>query len=138
SEATTSRSIVTDEPLRGSLAPSILPSMNTPSDPQELTVRLIAIDSTSGRETDVVAWLDRYLGERGWKTWRIPVTPGRDDLFATVAENPLVTLSTHLDTVPPYIAPRVTADTIHGRGACDAKGIAASMICAAEGLRDRG
>jgi acetylornithine deacetylase len=112
--------------------------MNTPSDPQELTVRLMSIDSTSGREADVIAWLDGYLGERGWKTWRIPVSPGRDDLFATVADNPVVTLSTHLDTVPPYIAPRVTADKIHGRGACDAKGIAAAMICAAERLRDRG
>ena len=124
--------------MRGLPPPSILPTMNTPSDPQELTVRLMSIDSTSGRETEVVAWLDRYLAERGWKTWRIPVSPGRDDLFATVAENPVVTLSTHLDTVPPYIAPRVTADTIHGRGSCDAKGVAASMICAAERLRDRG
>lgn len=112
--------------------------MNTSSDPQELTVRLMSIDSTSGRETDVVEWLDRYLGERGWKTWRIPVSPDRDDLFATVAENPVVTLSTHLDTVPPYIPPRVTADTIHGRGSCDAKGVAAAMICAAERLRERG
>ena len=112
--------------------------MNTPSDPQELTVHLMSIDSTSGREADVITWLDHYLGERGWKTWRIPVSPGRDDLFATVVANPIVTLSTHVDTVPPYIAPRVTSDTIHGRGACDAKGIAASMICAAERLRDRG
>lgn len=112
--------------------------MNTPSDPQELTVRLMSIDSTSGRETDVINWLDQYLGERGWKTWRIPVSQGRDDLFATVHENPTVTLSTHLDTVPPYIPPRVTADTIYGRGSCDAKGVAAAMICAAEKLRDRG
>jgi len=112
--------------------------MNTPTDPQELTVRLMSIDSTSGRETDVIAWLDHYLGDRGWKTWRIPVSQGRDDLFATVSDTPIVTLSTHLDTVPPYLAPRVTADAIHGRGACDAKGIAASMICAAERLRDRG
>ena len=112
--------------------------MNTPSDPRELTVRLMSIDSTSGRETDVVEWLDRYLSERGWTTWRIPVSPGRDDLFATVAENPIITLTTHLDTVPPYIAPRVTADTIYGRGSCDAKGVAAGMICAAERLRDRG
>ena len=111
--------------------------MNTSSDPQELTVRLMSIDSTSGRETEVVEWLDRYLGERGWKTWRIPVSPGRDDLFATVAENPVITLSTHLDTVPPYIAPRVTASAIHGRGSCDAKGVAAAMICAAERLRER-
>ena len=109
--------------------------MNTSSDPQELTVRLMSIDSTSSRETDVVEWLDRYLGERGWNTWRIPVSPGRDDLFATVAENPVITLSTHLDTVPPYIAPRVTATAIHGRGSCDAKGVAAAMICAAEPVR---
>ena len=112
--------------------------MNTPSDPRELTVRLMSIDSTSGRETDVINWLDQHLGERGWKTWRIPVSQGRDDLFATVHANPTVTLSTHLDTVPPYIPPRVTADTISGRGSCDAKGVAAAMICAAERLRDRG
>jgi len=64
------------------------------------------------------------------------VTPGRDDLFATVVENPLVTLSTHLDTVPPFIPPRTSDGAIHGRGSCDAKGIAAAMICAAERLRD--
>jgi acetylornithine deacetylase len=118
--------------------PLILPTMNTPSDPQELTVRLMSIDSTSGRETDVITWLDHYLAERGWKVWRIPVSAGRDDIFATVSENPTITLSTHLDTVPPYIPPRVEGGTIHGRGSCDAKGIAASMICAAERLRDRG
>src|SRR4051812_24424931 len=115
-----------------------LAEMNTPSNPQELTVRLMSIDSTSGRESDVIAWLDAYLTERGWKTWRIPVTPGRDDLFATVVENPTVTLSTHLDTVPPFIPPSVTGTAIHGRGACDAKGIAAAMICAAERLREAG
>jgi len=56
-------------------------------------------------------------------------------MFATVADAPAVTLSTHLDTVPPFIAPRVVDGMIHGRGACDAKGIAAAMICAAERLR---
>jgi acetylornithine deacetylase len=94
------------------------------------------IDSTSGAETCVVAWLESYLACTGWRTQRIPVTAGRDDLFATVVEAPLVTLSTHLDTVPPYIAPRLDGNVIRGRGACDAKGIAASMICAAERLRD--
>jgi acetylornithine deacetylase len=94
------------------------------------------IDSTSGAETGVVAWLESYLACTGWRTQRIPVTAGRDDLFATVVEAPLVTLSTHLDTVPPYIAPRLDGNVIRGRGACDAKGIAASMICAAERLRD--
>jgi acetylornithine deacetylase len=66
------------------------------------------------------------------------VTEGRDDLLATADENPVVTLSTHLDTVPPYIPPRVESGRLVGRGACDAKGIAAAMICAAERLRDAG
>jgi acetylornithine deacetylase len=112
--------------------------MHTLSDPIELTVELMAIDSTSGREGPVIAWLDRQLCERGWRTRRIPVTTGRDDLFASVVEEPLITLSTHLDTVPPYIPPRIDGDRIHGRGSCDAKGIAAAMICAAERLRDAG
>ena len=124
--------------LRRRKGPSILPDMITASDPQELTVRLMSIDSTSGREGDVIAWLDAYLSERGWRTWRIPVTPGRDDLFATAVERPLVTLSTHLDTVPPFIGPSLGDGRIRGRGACDAKGIAAAMICAAERLRDAG
>lgn len=109
---------------------------NTPSDPAQLTVQLMSIESTSGHEGPVIAWLDGYLRERGWRTQRIPVTASRDDLFATAVDAPLVTLSTHLDTVPPFIAPRVEGDRIHGRGACDAKGIAAAMICAAERLRD--
>jgi acetylornithine deacetylase len=112
--------------------------MNTPSDPVELTVQLMSIDSTSGREGQVIAWLDSYLAERGWRTQRIPVSPDRDNLFATVVDAPLVTLSTHLDTVPPFIPPRVDGGRILGRGSCDAKGVAAAMICAAERLRDDG
>jgi acetylornithine deacetylase len=95
----------------------------------------MSIDSTSGREGDVIAWLDEHLAGMGWGTRRIPVSPGRDDLYATAVDSPLVTLTTHLDTVPPYIPPRVDNGHIRGRGACDAKGIAASMICAAERLR---
>lgn len=109
--------------------------MHTQSDPIQLTAQLMSIDSTSGREGGVVDWLDRYLVDRGWRTQRIPVSEGRDDLFATSTEAPLVTLSTHLDTVPPFIPPRIVADRVLGRGACDAKGIAAAMICAAERLR---
>src|SRR5215211_7767288 len=110
--------------------------MSTRSNPIELTTRLMSIESTSGREGDVITWLDGYLLDRGWRTQRIPVTPGREDLFITAADSPLVTLSTHLDTVPPFIPPRLTEGRIHGRGACDAKGIAAAMICAAERLRE--
>lgn len=107
-------------------------------DPIELAFELMRIDSTSGREGDVIAWMHHWLEARGWRVRRIPVTPGRDDLFATASDAPLVTLSTHLDTVPPYIAPRLDGERLIGRGACDAKGIAAAMACAAERLRERG
>jgi acetylornithine deacetylase len=101
----------------------------------ELTARLMEIDSTSGREGAVVDWLESYLVGADWVVRRIPVTAGRDDLLATCSDAPLVTLSTHLDTVPPFIPPRLDGDRLWGRGSCDAKGIAASMILAAERLR---
>jgi acetylornithine deacetylase len=110
-------------------------------DPVALTLALCAIDSTSGREAEAVDHVERLLAGRGWRTARVPVSAGRDDLFAAPAEpgdGPLVTLSTHLDTVPPFIAPRLDGDRLHGRGVCDAKGIAAAMVCAAEALRARG
>jgi len=95
------------------------------------------IDSTSGREGAVVDWLENYLSGADWRVQRIPVTAWRDDLLATSGENPKVTLSTHLDTVPPFIPPRLDGDRLWGRGACDAKGIAAAMILASERLRER-
>ena len=111
--------------------------MHAPPDPVTVALDLMRIDSTSGREGEIVAFTHRWLQERGWRVRRIAVTPGRDDLLATTAEEPLVTLSTHLDTVPPYIPPRLETARLYGRGACDAKGIAAAMICAAERLRAR-
>jgi acetylornithine deacetylase len=107
-------------------------------DPVALAADLMRIDSTSGREGEVIAFTETLLRGRGWTTRRIPVSPGRDDLLATSGESPRVTFSTHLDTVPPYIPPRLEGRRLFGRGACDAKGIAASMICAAERLRARG
>ena len=101
----------------------------------QLAMKLMEIDSTSGREGAVVDWLEGYLERAAWHVLRIPVTAGRDDLLATSGEKPSVTLSTHLDTVPPFIPPRLDGDTLRGRGACDAKGIAAAMIVAAERLR---
>src|SRR5207302_881249 len=76
---------------------------------------------------------------RDWTVQRIPVSSGRDDIFATVeGRAPAVILSTHLDTVPPFIPPRLEGSVLYGRGSCDAKGIASAMICAAERLRERG
>ena len=103
----------------------------------ELAIRLMEVESTSGREQAVVTVAEQLLGDRGWRTERIAVGDGRDAILARVHDAPLVTLSTHLDTVPPYMPPRLEGDTLHGRGACDAKGIAASMILAGERLRAR-
>lgn len=104
----------------------------------DLAIRLMEVESTSGNERGVVAVAEGLLAGRGWHCDRIPVAEGRDALLATSAADPVLTLSTHLDTVPPWIPPRLDGDTLHGRGACDAKGIAASMILAAERLRARG
>jgi acetylornithine deacetylase len=103
-----------------------------------LAVQLMEVDSTSGAEGPVVALVAELLASRGWRVTRVPVSLGRDDVFATKRDGPYVTLSTHLDTVPPHVPPRVDATRLWGRGACDAKGIAAAMIEAAERLDARG
>ena len=108
------------------------------TDPVSLAVQLMQIESTSGSEGAVVAFVDDLLTSRGWQVARIRVSTGRDDVFATKRDGPYVTLSTHLDTVPPHIPPRLEGDRLWGRGACDAKGIAAAMICAAERLDEQG
>jgi acetylornithine deacetylase len=104
----------------------------------EIAQLLMTIDSTTGRETRVIDAMAELLESRGWPLLRIPVSSGRDCLLARSHADPDVTLSTHLDTVPPWLPPVLSGDRLAGRGACDAKGIAASMILAAETLRERG
>ncbi len=108
-----------------------------PLDVVDVAAALMRIDSTSGREGDVIAFAQDFLERRGWTVRRIPVSDGRDNIVATWTDAAAVTLSTHLDTVPPFIPPRVEGGQLWGRGACDAKGIAASMICAADHLREQ-
>jgi acetylornithine deacetylase len=98
----------------------------------------MTIESTSGAEERLMHAFADALAARGWAVTRIPVTGARVDVLATAGEGPYVTLSTHLDTVPPYIPPRNDGTVLHGRGSCDAKGIAAAMLVAAERLRARG
>jgi acetylornithine deacetylase len=107
-------------------------------DPVALTYDLVRIPSVSGEEAEVVGMVEGLLRGRGWEVRRIPVTPGRDDLLATTGAPPVVTFSTHLDTVPPFDPPRLVGERLLGRGSSDAKGIAAAMICAAERVRADG
>src|ERR1041385_564114 len=82
-------------------------------DPVDLAARLMEIDSTSGREGPIIDWMSAFLAEREWLVRRIPVSAGRDDLYVTANdEEPRVVLSTHLDTVPPHIPPRIEGDRL--------------------------
>jgi acetylornithine deacetylase len=106
-----------------------------PSDVVGIAEWLMTFDSTSGAETKLTRAFGDALAARGWALTRIPAPDGRENLLATAGVGPYVTLSTHLDTVPPFLPPRREGGRLYGRGSCDAKGIAAAMLCAAERLR---
>lgn len=106
--------------------------------PAEIATQLMAIDSTTGGESRVVEAMAALLDAQQWQVLRIPVSSGRDCLLARSGPDHVVALSTHLDTVPPFLPPVIEGDRLSGRGACDAKGIAASMIVAAARLREQG
>ncbi len=105
-----------------------------PVDPIALARRLIDIDSTTGREAEVAAVLAAYLRERGYAVLEQPLGGDRCNVIAAVGE-PRVVLSTHFDCVPPFFPSRLDGDVLYGRGACDAKGILAAEVAAAERLR---
>jgi len=98
---------------------------------------LLSVDSTTGREGAVAALVADWLDARGWYVVRQEVEPGRPNIWATRRGHG-VTLSTHLDTVPPFIPPRLEGGRLIGRGSADAKGIAAAMMVAAERLAAQG
>jgi acetylornithine deacetylase len=102
-----------------------------------LAAELLAIESPTFAEGAAVEFVARRLVARGWNVTLQEVSPGRANVWAS-RKGGGVTLSTHLDTVPPFVAPRLDGDRLYGRGACDAKGIAAAMIAAAERLVDAG
>lgn len=107
------------------------------SDVVTLATELLSVESTTGRERDAVDLVARWLIARGWDVSLQEVEPGRSNVWAT-RRGGGVTLSTHLDTVPPYVPPRLEGNRLYGRGSSDAKGIAAAMMIAAQRLADAG
>ena len=103
----------------------------------ELTKTLVNTESVTGDEKACGELIADYLAQRKFQVELQPVTPGRPNVFATHGA-PEVVLSTHFDTVPPFFPAREDADYIYGRGACDAKGILASQVVAAERLANEG
>ena len=106
-------------------------------DPLELTRSLVALETPTGSERPATDFLDAALSRAGYTTLRQQVSPGRHNLYA-FREQPELVFSTHVDCVPPYVSLTEDADTIRGRGSCDAKGLAAAMIAAAERLASSG
>jgi acetylornithine deacetylase len=103
-----------------------------------LTRELVDIDSTTGREGEAGAWLAATLGRLGYDVDEQPVSDGRFNVLATSGEPPDLVFSTHFDCVPPFFPSREENGRLHGRGSCDAKGIAIAQIAAAERLRAAG
>ena len=108
-------------------------------DPITLTRQLIDIESITGNEAAVGNYLFGELARLGYQTRKIPVEENRFNIYAIAPEagdrKPEAVFSTHMDTVPPFIPSSEDATRIYGRGSCDAKGIIAAQVAAAERLR---
>jgi acetylornithine deacetylase len=126
------------------MTPTIVPARPAVSYPSSmdaitLTRQLVDIESVTGNEAAVGNYLYGELCRLGYQTQKMPVEADRFNLYATSAEHPHpeVVFSTHMDTVPPFIPSSEDAGRIYGRGSCDAKGIIAAQIAAAEQLRQQ-
>jgi len=102
-----------------------------------LTRALVDIDSTTGREGEAGRWLADYLRARGFAVTEQRVDTSRFNVIAAV-NYPEIVFSTHFDCVPPFFPSRLDGDRLYGRGACDAKGILAAQVAAADRLRRQG
>lgn len=106
-------------------------------DPLELTRALVAMETPTGSERAATDFLDAALRRVGYTTVRQRVSAGRDNLYA-YREPPALVFSSHVDCVPPYVPLAEDGESIRGRGSCDAKGLVAAMVAAAERLAERG
>jgi len=105
-----------------------------------LTKELITFRSLSGEERGVVSYLAEEMKRWGWNPQLLPVTPTRDNLWVQFG-TPKIIFTTHLDVVPApesLFSPILEGEKLTGRGACDAKGLAATMVAAAHNLLDTG
>jgi len=105
-----------------------------------LTRNLVDIESITGNEGSVGHFLVKQLSGFDYDVQHTPVEAERANVYATSTQNPNpeIVFSTHMDTVPPYIPSSEDESRIYGRGSCDAKGIIAAQIAAAERLKAEG
>ena len=110
----------------------------TAIDPVALARSLVDIDSTTGREAEAGDWLAGFLRSLGYTVSEQPISDGRFNVFARLGSAPRLVFSTHYDCVPPFFPSREEGGLLFGRGACDAKGILAAQVAAAQRLRSGG
>jgi len=103
----------------------------------ELTKSLVNMASVTGHEKACAEFVKGHLAHLGFQPEMMPVSRDRSNVFATWGK-PDVVLSTHMDTVPPFFPAHEDAEHIYGRGSCDAKGILAAQVTAAERLKNDG
>src|SRR6266567_2227788 len=105
-----------------------------------LTRQLVDIESITGNEATVGHFLEQELRKLGYESRRMPVEGERANVYATSSQqpNPTIVFSTHMDTVPPFVPSSEDDHKICGRGSCDAKGIIATQVAAAEQLKEQG
>jgi len=112
----------------------------SPMDAVTFTRQLVDIESITGHEAAVGNYLYGELCRIGYQTAKMRVEADRFNVYATSPDhpNPAIVFSTHMDTVPPFIPSSEDETRIYGRGSCDAKGIIAAQVAAAERLRGEG
>ena len=103
----------------------------------ELTKSLVNMASVTGHEKACGGIPEGPSDQLGFQAELMPVSRDRSNVFATWGK-PDVVLSTHMDTVPPFFPAHEDAEHIYGRGSCDAKGILAAQVAAAERLKKDG
>src|SRR5207249_1310369 len=105
-----------------------------------LTRQLVDIESITGNEGPVGDFRSGQLNRLGYEARKMRVQGERCNVYATTPQQPQTTIvfSTHMDTVPPFIRSSEDPANVYGRGACDAKGIIAAQIAAAEKLKREG
>ncbi len=105
-----------------------------------LTRQLVDVESVTGNEARVGDLLYTELSRLGYQVSKMRVEGERANVVAVSPQrpHPAIVFSTHMDTVPPFIPSSEDATRVYGRGSCDAKGIIAAQIAAAERLRGEG
>ena len=104
---------------------------------KELFLEILGIDSTSGKEAGLADFLAERLLTPYCRAEVFEVGDGTRNLLFSWG-TPKVVFCSHLDTVPPYIPPKIDGEVVRGRGSCDAKGQIFAMYEACKVLESKG